>query len=433
MIDRLYRKAGAAARRELRYMRVQLAGLGEPDSPQRFEARQIAKATVAAVLAWFAADRLLADETVWIAPATAVIMVHATVYRTLTNGLRRVIAVAAGVFLAGGIGHLIGLNALSLLLVVPPALIASRWHRMGRHGSDVATTAVLLLSFGAASQDRYLAGYVLATAAGALTGAGVNVLLWPPLYQRRPYRAVRHLGREAVTLLQDIATGLRHDCDLSKLPEWQRRATELDRHLAQARRAIADGVESRRYNLRRLRQSGLRDYTPLLAAMTQTGTHVHAIVRALAHIDQRPGVDSATAWISIDFARDYADLLDTLAAVITTATRPDHEDDLETPMDTVLETARAQTEAIQGQMTDQIRDGQVNRPQGWAASGSLLTDAERILTTLATAAHATTETPAETTTPQSTAKTAADKAAPAAAPDGGPAPLTRAPVDPLQP
>ncbi|MEV2268786.1 aromatic acid exporter family protein [Nonomuraea africana] len=104
----------AALGQELAYVRAQLNALAERDSHQRFEVRQIAKATLAAVLAWFLADRFLPRESLWIAPATAVIMVHATVYKTLTNGLRKVAAVAAGVILACSIGHLLGLTALSL-------------------------------------------------------------------------------------------------------------------------------------------------------------------------------------------------------------------------------------------------------------------------------------------------------------------------------
>ncbi|MFI6393182.1 aromatic acid exporter family protein [Nonomuraea sp. NPDC050547] len=399
MSERWGVRLAGAARRELRYVRQQVTGLGEQSSSQRLELRQIAKATAAAVLAWLIADRLLARETVWFAPATAVIMVHATVYRTVTNGLRRVGAVAAGVFLAGSIGHLLGLNALSLVLVVPPALIAARWHRMGRHGSDVATTAVLMLSFGAASQERYLAGYLVATVIGALCGAGVNALIWPPLYLRRPFRALRGQSREAAALLESMAAGLKERCDLSRLPEWETRAAELDARLVQTREAITDGVESRRYNLRRSRHPAEGDHAVLLSAMSQAGVHVHAIVRALAHIEQQPGVDTATGWISVHFARDYAELLDTLAAALVRVIPPE-PDDRETAE--LLSRAREKIEAIHRQMTAEIRAGEVERPQGWAASGSLLTDAERILallTRLTTPATTADESPASLATP----------------------------------
>ncbi|WP_170247417.1 FUSC family protein, partial [Nonomuraea zeae] len=275
-----------AVRREAAYIRAQVAGLGRTGSHQRLQVRQIAKATLAAVLAWLAADWLLPSQATWIAPATAVVMVHATVFQTLTNGLRRVVAVAAGVILAGSIGHVLGLGVLSLVLVVPPALVAARWHRMGRHGGDVATTAVLMLSFGAASQDRYLAAYVVATAAGALCGALVNLLLWPPLYRDRPDAAVRRLAREAAALLVAMAEGLRDGWDLSALPDWERQAVHLDEHLSAATTAVADRAESHRYNLRRRwRTADIgADPGPVLNTLTRASAHVHAIVHALSPV-----------------------------------------------------------------------------------------------------------------------------------------------------
>ena len=155
----------------------------------RADGLHIAKTTVAAVLAWAGARWLtMADAAVWMAPATAVIVVQATLYRTLANGIRRVGAVTAGVMLAGLVGRLLGLNALSLFLIVPSALLAARWRRIGGHGADIVTTAVLMLSYGAtAAHEQYLRDYVIQTAMGALAGVVVNFAVPPPLQVRRSY------------------------------------------------------------------------------------------------------------------------------------------------------------------------------------------------------------------------------------------------------
>jgi hypothetical protein len=44
--------------------------------------------------------------------------------------------------------------------------------------------------------------------------------------------------------------------------------------------------------------------------------------------------------------------------------------------------------AIRDRMTDLVRNGELSRPRGWAVSGSLLIDAERILSTLTWCADA---------------------------------------------
>ncbi|MEU7837310.1 FUSC family protein [Nonomuraea sp. NPDC049129] len=369
-----------ALRGELAYIRGSWHGLATKDSHQRLQARQIGKATLAAVLAWFLASRLLPHESIWIAPATAVIMVHATVYQTLTNGLRRVAAVAAGVILAGSIGSLIGLTALSLVLVIPPALLAARWRRMGRYGSDVATTAVLMLSFGAASQERYLLAYIIATAMGAVSGAAINTLLWPPLYHRRPDAAFRRLAEQGAALLGDVADGLRQGWDLSGLTEWQAQATRLTERLDAAEAAVAAGAESRRYNLRRLTAPPGRDHTPHLRTMAAVSTHIGAIIQALAHLDHSHTPPSGSADVSDAFARDYADLLDRLGDILTIQVR--HSDDPDSIRDQL---ARAQARAIgiHEEMSAEIQAGRVDHPEGWAVSGSLLTDAHRIMILLA--------------------------------------------------
>ncbi|MBB5785149.1 hypothetical protein HD596_011905 [Nonomuraea jabiensis] len=382
MRDR-WRQLTASTERQAAYVRAQVAGLARRDSHQRLQVRQIAKATLAAVLAWLVVSRLSLSQAAWIAPATAVIMVHATVYQTLTNGLRRVAAVATGVILAGAVGYVMGLGVLSLVLVVPPALLAARWRRMGRHGSDVATTAVLMLSFGAASEEGYLLGYVVATAIGALSGMSVNLLLWPPLYRDRPVLAVRRLGRETAALLGAMAEGLRDGWNLSELPEWERQAVRLDEHLAAATTAVADRTESRRYNLRlRLHpRSGAADPSPVLRLLTSAAAHVHAIVHALSYLDHPAAPGSGPgqpADVSDDYARDYADLLDLLAEALASKVRrgdPAHTHEL-------IGRAQAHAVRIHERMTSEIRHGQIEHPGGWALSGSLLTDADRILAIL---------------------------------------------------
>ncbi|WP_061294792.1 FUSC family protein [Herbidospora cretacea] len=365
------------ARSELTYLRGNLDGLRVRHSEQRLQARQIAKATFAAVAAWFLASLLLPHETIWIAPATAVIMVHATVYQTLTNGLRRVVAVAAGVILAGSIGHLLGLTALSLVLVIPPALITARWRRMGRHGSDVATTSVLMLSFGAASQERYLLAYTVATAMGALCGAAVNSLLWPPLYRHRPGVAVRRLAEHAADLLAEVAQGLREGWDLSGLDDWHTQADRLEKRLAKAEAEVAVSAESRRYNLRRLVVPSGGDHRSQLSIMNGVRVHVAAIVHALAHLDHasQPGPDD----LDEGFARDYADLLDLLSDALSARAR--HPGDPGRIRD-LLARAQSQAVRIHEQWSAGIRSGRIDRPAGWAVTGSLLTDAQRIITLL---------------------------------------------------
>jgi Aromatic acid exporter family member 1 len=357
----------------------------------RADVLHIAKTTLAAVLAWAAARWLTnADSAVWMGPATAVIVLQATVYRTLANGIRRVGAVTAGVMIAGLVGRLLGLNAISLILIVPSALLVARWRRIGDRGADIVTTAVLMLSYGAsAAHDQYLRDYVVQTAMGAVTGVAVNLLIPPPLHVRRSYSQMRELAEKLAELLRRIADGMRNGFGDSDLRDWQSEVDALDTRLSDTAEAVDRGAESRRFNPRRWRSPvpAPHTYRPWLRAMRLIMPSANSIVRALDHpADDTDQAADASPFISEPFAHAYADLLQLIAeAIAAQGQNPaDSDTDARTQVTTCLE--RAAT--IHERVTGLVQEGDVSRPGGWAVSGSLLVDAERILSTLTWCADA---------------------------------------------
>jgi hypothetical protein len=277
----------------------------------RADGLHIAKTTLAAVLAWAAARWLtMAHSAVWMGPATAVIVVQATVYRSLANGVRRVGAVTVGVMIAGMVGRLLGLNAISLFLIVPSALLAARWRRIGDHGPDIVTTAVLMLSYGAsAAHDQYLRDYVVQTAVGAGAGVLVNLIIPPPLQVRRPYAQLRSLTSDTADLLERIATGLREGCDPDGVREWQADVDGLDGRLSDATESVRHGAESRRFNVRRWKSPvpAPHLYRPVLRAMRLIMPSVTSIVRTLDICTKPEGGGSDSGKPSVTPGNSYGD------------------------------------------------------------------------------------------------------------------------------
>jgi hypothetical protein len=114
---------------------------------------------------------------------------------------------------------------------------------------------------------------------------------------------------------------------------------------------------------------------------------VNSIVRALDHtVDESEREPDAPPLISETFARAYAGLLELTAEAIATQGRNPavSDEDARRQVTTSLEKAAV----IRDRMTDLVRDGELSRPRGWAVSGSLLIDAERILSTLTWCADA---------------------------------------------
>src|SRR5215212_10040434 len=107
-----------------------------------------AKATLAAVLAYVAADALNTSEAPILAPLTALLVVQLTVYETVAQGVQRIFSVLTGVLVALAIAAVVGLSWWSLGAVVAVALVVGQLLRLGPHTVEVPISAMLVLAVG---------------------------------------------------------------------------------------------------------------------------------------------------------------------------------------------------------------------------------------------------------------------------------------------
>ena len=101
---------------------------------------QLAKTVLAAVAAWVIASSVLDLPQPFLAPWSALLVVHATVYRTFSKGTQQVAATVVAVLLATAVGETLGLTtgAIALLLVVALVLGSVPW--LGAEATTIATT-----------------------------------------------------------------------------------------------------------------------------------------------------------------------------------------------------------------------------------------------------------------------------------------------------
>ena len=255
---------------------------------------------------------------------------------------------------------------------------------LGEDGRDVISEAVLMLSYGASvGHSQYLQHYLIQTAIGALAGVSVNFIIPPPLQVRRAHNLVREVSKDTADLLGHIADGLREGYGESETRTWQRDVDALDAELGVAVEALWDGAESRRFNPRR-RHSPVpqpQAYRPMLRAMPLVMSSVSSIVRTLAHTaGENEETPDAPSGVSESFAHAYAELLGVIAGAIAAQGRDpaSSEEEARRHATTSLEKASA----IHERMTGLVRDGKLSRPGAWAISGSLLVDAERVVSAL---------------------------------------------------
>ncbi|MFW5417679.1 hypothetical protein J0910_13790 [Nocardiopsis sp. CNT-189] len=292
--DRWRRETGGSgfperARRRLRRLR-------DSRSRERAEVVLLVKCTVAAGLSWFIASTLMQAASPAFAPFTAVMMVQATIYRSIAASWRYVAAVTAGVVVQGALGFLFGPAFPTFLLVALVALALSRLPALGAQRTSVATAAFFAFSQFTMATDtagrvQGLVEIVLLVLVGCLSGVAVNLVLFPPLRYRSADEGLAVLASSVADLLQDMGTALcSGEAGSDDAHRWRRRANGLADMVSQARTGVETARESLRLNpvffLRRHRdRTSLETQRNVVGALDRVGGLASSLARGLAERD----------------------------------------------------------------------------------------------------------------------------------------------------
>lgn len=243
---------------------------------------QLAKTVLAAVAAWVIAASLLDLPQPFLAPWAALLVVHATVYRTFSKGAQQVAATVVAVLLATAVGEVLGLStwAVTLLLVVALLLGSVPW--LGAEATTIAATGLVVLTTGF-EDDVMLVSRLYDTAIGVGVGLLVNVMVWPPLRRHTAAKALDAVDDGIGRLLVDMAGGLGDGCQDEDVAAWVERTRDLDEDLDQAWALVRQAQESARMNPRRSARSmrDPRQWHDLLRRLEQAVAETRSLARTL--------------------------------------------------------------------------------------------------------------------------------------------------------
>jgi uncharacterized membrane protein YccC len=264
---------------------------------------QLAKTVLAAVAAWVIAASVLDLPQPFLAPWAALLVVHATVYRTFSKGMQQVAATVVAVVLATAVGEALGLStgAITLLLVVALVLGSVPW--LGAEATTTATTGLVVLTTGF-EDDVMLVSRLLDTAIGVAVGLLVNVLVWPPLRRHTAAKSLDRVDDAIGELLVDMAGGLGDGCQDEDVTGWIDRTRDIDQDLDHAWALVRQAQESARMNPRRSARSmkNPSEWHELLRRMEQAVAETRSLARTLggqrAHRETW-GAAFADPWISM--------------------------------------------------------------------------------------------------------------------------------------
>lgn len=266
---------------------------------------QLAKTAVAAVLAWVLASQVFGLPQAFLAPWAALLVVHATVYRTFSRGVRQVGAAVLGVLLAWAVGNLWGLDtgAVSLLLVVGLLLGSLRWFR--DESTTIAATGLIVLTTGVSDRSPVLVDRLLDTLIGIVVGLAVNLVVWPPLRDYSAARAIDGVDDRIGELLVAMAGDLRGRCTVEDVSRWVEATRSIDEDIEHAWALLRQARESSRFNPRRA-AAGLRRsafFEDVLRDDEQAAAEARSMARTLGH-----SIDAVVEWDE-DFRSGWLDLL----------------------------------------------------------------------------------------------------------------------------
>jgi uncharacterized membrane protein YgaE (UPF0421/DUF939 family) len=255
------------------------------------ELLQSAKTALAGVVAWVVATDVLGLEQPFLAPWAAVLVVHATVYRTVSRGGQQVAATFAGVFLAWGCGSLLRVGAMGMGVMLVVAFLLGRHRWLRDEATTIATTGIVVLATNAIGQSNLLASRLLDTTVGVAVGLLVNLLVWPPLRDRAAWARAEELPLELADVLREMAEGLGPNLESTDAERWVGRLRRLDERIDEAWRLLWQAKESSRLNPRRSRPAGLDDLVQTLRLLEQTVADTLSMARTMA-----TSAENANTW-----------------------------------------------------------------------------------------------------------------------------------------
>ncbi|MET1058643.1 MAG: FUSC family protein [Nocardioides sp.] len=272
---------------------------------------QIAKTALAGGLAWWVATDVFHLDQPFLAPWSAVLVVHATLYRTFSRGAQQVAATFAGVFIAWGTGLLLGLGPSAMTAMLVLSFLVGRLKLLGEESTSVATTAIVVLATNAVGESNLLWGRLLDTCVGVAIGLVVNIVVWPPLRDRAAWSHASRLPRALGDLLVGMAKDIGPGFDPEHTQVWLGRARDVDLRIDQSWGLLRQAQESGRFNPRqRRRREHVDELETVLHLLEQAVAETQSMVRTIAI-----SADQARYWDE-DFRSRWCSMLaDTGAAV----------------------------------------------------------------------------------------------------------------------
>lgn len=208
---------------------------------------QIARLTVAAVVAYLVANAWTPGILDLTAPLTALLVVQASTVGTLRMGLVRVGAVLTGVLVAVVVASAVGLVWWSLAGVIAASMVLAKVLRLGEQTLEAPISAMLILAV--SSPELAAEVRVVNTLIGTVVGIAFSLLVPVTIPNARAREGVRGVARSQAALLDEMALTLAsRPPHPDEMAAWWAWTEHIGGDVAEADAAVQAIQQSRRLN-----------------------------------------------------------------------------------------------------------------------------------------------------------------------------------------
>jgi uncharacterized membrane protein YgaE (UPF0421/DUF939 family) len=220
--------------------------------PTSTEIATVLKSGLAAGISWWLASVVTDIPDPVLAPLTALVVVQVSVRASVRSAIERSFAVVLGVLVALLVGDALGLNGVTVGLLVAASLVVGELVLRLPAASARQIPISVLVVLSTVTPDRVSFGglRLLDTLIGAAVGVIVS-LAFPASRLVDARQTIERLGDSLAVLLEDMGAGITEPWTTEQTGDWRRRArTTRERLVAQAAEAVGQGRESARWNVR---------------------------------------------------------------------------------------------------------------------------------------------------------------------------------------
>ncbi|MFE5405937.1 aromatic acid exporter family protein [Streptomyces sp. NPDC056580] len=343
---------------------------------------QTLRSATAATIAYVVALRLSPEPAPLTSPLTALLVVQVTFYATLTNGIRRVNSVVAGVLVAIAFSLLVGLTWWSLALLIVASLGVGHLVRVDEYVAEVAISAMLVLGVTTVGFTAW--ARIVETLIGAFVGMACNLLLPPPVWVDKAGQSIADLSRRVRQLMLRMGEEAAGHVTWELAAERLHEARRLDQHIAQVDASLRQAEDSLRLNPRV--REGL-----LHRVVLRTGLDTLEICTVVLRVLARSFTDLAKArgpeelfpkQIGATVEQLLSEIGDAIVsfAVLVTTHLSENAESAEARLAAELHTAAGTRDRLAGLLQEEIGKDWEN----WQLMGAVLTEVDRIIAELDT-------------------------------------------------